>query len=219
MTNVKPITPFCVDMSKANEDEIRELHKMCLYAGFKPYESCEYWIKNKPDYNFMGVDEDSDIVAFGDSWNFDENIINFDQARQHLTLSPQTSVGAPLKGFNTPLDESHTECVKHTVWTPTCFKEGIPYQVGMQVGLCGTSKTNGHHVTVTAIGKSNVLVDVEEWCVSKDRVIPYEEVVLSQRDKVMAYLEQEFDEEDSSTIYNEILKLGVFKEDGEYESM
>lgn len=211
MSNIKPIESFCVDMSEATEDEIRNLHKMCIDAGASDYESAWSWLHGRSSYSYMGIDDDGDMIALDVTTDYQDNLISLDKVSAHLGLT------TPVRCFTTGHKQSHSEDLKPLKWTPECLSQGIPFQVGMQVSIDSVN-VKGEFNIVTAIGEEFVLLKVDdtEKCVRKEEVLPYKEVVLSQREKVMAYLEQEFDEEDSSIIYNEILKLGVFKEDGEY---
>lgn len=292
MTNSKTVTPFCCDMSDASEQEIRDLHKMCLDAGANIYDEEEGWVNCVGVYNYMGVDEGSDVTSLGylDSI-FNNNLITLSQVPEHLGLaspednlvegaiqeayielrgylgnvvsasngyrvgtgilfkspckdltrgltsqeediictvkefqeyceqqshvSTQTSVTPPVTGFTTEPSESHTDGVKPPVWTTECLSQGISFQDGMLVNVNVKEHGFKGKGIVMCHTEKMVIVEIDgvEEAVHIDCISPYEEEVVSQRDKVMGYLEQEFDEEDSNTIYNEILKLGVFKED------
>lgn len=82
----KTITPFCVDMTDATEDEIRSLHQMMLDAGVEEDESVDEFIHYQKYYPYMGCIETGtfhyDVVDI----DFDFNLITLDQVPSHLGL-------------------------------------------------------------------------------------------------------------------------------------
>ena len=108
--------PFCVGMDNATKDDIRKLHQMCLDAGQKEQESCDYWIANRYNYHFMGVDHCMHITSYYYSSNFEGNILTLNQVSEHLAST-------------TPDNDSVTS--KPVKWTKAMQEEGTPLTVGM----------------------------------------------------------------------------------------
>lgn len=74
-------------MSDATEEQIRELHAMCIEDGAEKLEGVRKWIKHQSIYPFMGIDLDGDIVAWCEDAvlsQFNNNQIKLGDVEAHL---------------------------------------------------------------------------------------------------------------------------------------
>ena len=98
----KEIKPFCVDGRALTEDQIKELHDMCISAGVVG-EDLSTWLRSVPFFPFLGVELD---CANGYGYPPAE-LITFDQVPHYLGLDKEPKV-VPEKPSETLQEELST---------------------------------------------------------------------------------------------------------------
>ena len=198
MTNTKTIKPFCVNMMGATEQEIRDLHKMCVNAGGEVdnVETSSNWFLYAHEYNFMGVTLNNCILATNQ--NLRRKLLTLSEVPQHLGLTP-------------------TEEPEQLKWTVSAQEQGIELQAGMTaVTICNTPvKVN--YIGDNLVHLSDLLLWPSEMCLLRSQIKPFEDE-LTPKEKQHNVVVESIKESGMSTdaaesIYKRLESLGVFKEE------